>query len=212
MAHLSLTRLGLKRQRERLERFERFLPALKLRQQQLQLRLQQAEAAGAEARARLDRATEAFDEYRPVLGDLAGMDLLALAKPAEVLVGWTNVAGVPVPVLEEVRFRRVSYSLFGTPPWVDRVLAELQTLSRYRAELEVLERQRGLLRRELIRVVQRVNLFEKVKIPEARQAIQRIRIHLGDEMAAAVGRSKIAKARLAADGREGGEVGEGGGP
>ena len=207
MAHLALNRLGLKRQRERLVRFERFLPALKLRQQQLQLRLQQAETEWAEARTRLDRAAAAFDEYRPVLGDLAGMDLVALSEPIEVRVSWSNVAGVPVPELEDVRFRRMSYSLFATPQWVDRVLAEMRTLSRCRAEVEVLERQRTVLRRELLRVVQRVNLFEKVKIPEARHAIQRIRIHLGDEMAAAVGRAKIAKARLdsrSRDGRDGG--------
>jgi V/A-type H+/Na+-transporting ATPase subunit D len=211
MAHLALNRLGLKRQREQLARFERFLPALKLRQQQLQLRLRQAEAEGAEVRARLGAALEAFDAHRPVLGDLAGMDLVALAEPAEVRVGWANVAGVPVPVLEAVRFRDVAYSLFATPPWVDRVMVELRALSRYRAELEVLERQRTLLGRELVRVVQRVNLFEKVKVPEARRAIQRIRIHLGDEMAAAVGRSKIAKARLVVGSRADGAAIEGAG-
>jgi vacuolar-type H+-ATPase subunit D/Vma8 len=40
-----------------------------------------------------------------------------------------------------------------------------------------------------------------VKIPENREAIRRIRIHLGDEMTAAVGRAKIAKGKLTADER-----------
>ncbi|MCX5669743.1 MAG: hypothetical protein NTU94_00260, partial [Planctomycetota bacterium] len=44
--------------------------------------------------------------------------------------------------------------------------------------------------------IQRVNLFEKIKIPEAREAIRVIRIRLGDEMTAAVGRAKIAKAKF----------------
>ena len=197
MARLSLTRLELKRQRERLVRFERFLPALKLRQQQLQLRLHEADVSRVTAQERLDRASAMFDAYRPVLADLAGMDVLALAEPVEVSVSWTNVAGVRIPVLEAVRFWGVAYSLFGTPPWVDRVLEDLRTLSRYRAERDVLEQQCGILRRELLRVLQRVNLFERVKIPEAREAIHRIRTHLGDEMAAAVGRSKIAKGRRA---------------
>ncbi len=55
-----------------------------------------------------------------------------------------------------------------------------------------------MLRRELTRIVQRVNLFEKIMIPDAREAIRRIRIKLGDEMTDAVGRSKIAKKKLAA--------------
>jgi vacuolar-type H+-ATPase subunit D/Vma8 len=50
-----------------------------------------------------------------------------------------------------------------------------------------------------VKVIQRVNLFEKIKIPEAREAVRRIRIHLGDEMTAAVGRAKIAKRKLEAE-------------
>jgi V/A-type H+-transporting ATPase subunit D len=207
MARVSLTRLELKRQRERLTRFERFLPALKLRQQQLQIMLQKTDAALAETQGRIREAERAFDAYGGVLGEFSGINVVALARPTERRVQTTNVAGVRVPVLDEVVFRDASYSLFGTPPWVDRALADLRELNRMRAEAAVLEERRALLRRELTRVVQRVNLFEKVKIPEAKQTIQRIRIHLGDQMAAAVGRSKIAKARLDSEGStDGGEV------
>jgi V/A-type H+-transporting ATPase subunit D len=41
-----------------------------------------------------------------------------------------------------------------------------------------------------------VNLFEKVKIPEAEETIRLIKIYLGDQMANAVGRSKIAKKKI----------------
>ena len=43
---------------------------------------------------------------------------------------------------------------------------------------------------------QRVNLFEKVKIPEAKEAIRLIKISLGDQMTNAVGRSKIVKNKI----------------
>lgn len=204
-----LTRLGLKREREKLSRYQRFLPALKLRQQQIQLMLQKTTTALGGATERLADATTAFDAYRVVLGDLAGVDVIALAEP-DIRMSSENVAGVRLPVLEDVTFRDVTYSLFGTPPWVDRALFDLRALNRYRTEVEVLEERRRLLRRELNRVVQRVNLFEKVKIPHARQAIHKIRIYLGDETAAAVGRSKIAKARLAA--QHAASIAAGGGP
>jgi V/A-type H+-transporting ATPase subunit D len=59
----------------------------------------------------------------------------------------------------------------------------------------VLAEQRARLAEELRYVAQRVNLFEKVQIPAAREAVRRIRIALGDRQAAAVVRAKIAKAK-----------------
>ena len=67
-------------------------------------------------------------------------------------------------------------------------------------KLEIVERKLALLQDELRKVIQRVNLFEKVIIPEARENIRRIRIALGDRMTAAVARAKIAKEKL--QGRE----------
>ena len=58
---------------------------------------------------------------------------------------------------------------------------------------KVLEEQHRLLSAELRTTSQRVNLFEKVKIPECRENIRRIRIMLGDLETSAVARSKIAK-------------------
>ncbi len=198
MPSVSLTRLELKRNRERLVRYERFLPALKLRQQQLQVTLQKTESALRDGGVKLAEAATKLDRYAAVLGDVAGLDVRRMAEPAEVRARTVNVAGVQVPELDEVVFNPVEYSLFATPPWVEPALDDLRALNRRRAEVELLEQRRDLLRKELTRVVQRVNLFEKVKIPETQQIIQRIRIHLGDQMAAAVGRSKIAKAALSA--------------
>jgi V/A-type H+-transporting ATPase subunit D len=80
---------------------------------------------------------------------------------------------------------------------VDRALADLRDLERRRAGLEILQRQHRLLGAELSKVVQRVNLFEKVMIPRSSEIIRVIRIYLGDQMTAAVGRAKIAKSKLA---------------
>jgi V/A-type H+/Na+-transporting ATPase subunit D len=192
---LPLTHLELKRQREALARFERFLPALKRKQQQLQLALQQLDAARRALGARIDDAESAFEAYGTLMGDVAGADLRALASPSDVATVDENVAGVSVPGFGGVTFPDAGYSLFATPPWVDRALADLRDVARLRAEMDVLDRRRALLARELTRVLQRVNLFEKIKIPGTGAAIRRIRIHLGDEMSAAVGRAKIAKGR-----------------
>ena len=191
-----LTRPELKRQRDALARYERYLPMLKLKQQQLQMAV-----LGVERKRRLVvEAQEAVDRqiavYRPLLRDLAGLNIEELARPVELKTSTTNIAGVRLPVFEEALFGPVRYSLFGTPPWVDRAIADLRQLNRHRAEAEILIEQERLLRRELTRIVQRVNLFEKLKIPTAREDIRIIRIHLGDQQTAGVGRAKIAKAKL----------------
>ena len=192
-----LTRLELKRQRDSLERFERFLPTLKLKQQQLQMSLLDVGAAQQRVRRELDQARRTFEPYRSVLADRAGLDVRTAARPAEVRTGKENIAGVNVPVFRDVVFPQVRYSLFATPPWVDRALADLRDINRRQAELDVLNERRKLLQRELTKIIQRVNLFEKVMIPRAQEAIRVIRIHLGDEQTAAVARAKIAKAKIA---------------
>ena len=192
-----LTRPELKRNRDALARFERYLPMLKLKQQQLQLTLLEVEQAQAELAAELERAQAAFRPYQVVLADPAGLNVRGLATPTEVRTTTANVAGVTLPEFQEVVFPPAAYSLFATPPWVDRTLADLRRISELNARADVFRRRFELLHRELVRIIQRVNLFEKVKIPEAAEAIRVIRIHLGDEMTAAVGRAKMAKAKIA---------------
>jgi V/A-type H+-transporting ATPase subunit D len=63
-------------------------------------------------------------------------------------------------------------------------------------ELRVLLRKEALLKEELRTTTQRVNLFEKKLIPELKENIRKIRIFLGDDETAAVGRAKLAKAKL----------------
>lgn len=194
---IQLTRPELKRHRDSLERFERYLPMLKLKQQQLQMTLREVMKEMRSARKAVKHAQAKFDAYSEVLADLAGVNLHQLAEPRDIRTESANVAGIRVPVFKSVEFPQASYSLFGTPAWVDRALVDLREISLHQARLDVLTERYRLLHRELIKVIQRVNLFEKVKIPESREAIRIIRIKLGDEMTAAVGRAKIAKVKLA---------------
>jgi V/A-type H+-transporting ATPase subunit D len=194
---IKLTRPELKRQRDALIRFERYLPMLKLKQQQLQMTVREIARKRKEIAAATESARGTFDRYRAVLADTAGVDVTGLATCSEIRTASTNIAGVNIPVFEGVEFPQAAYSLFATPPWVDAALRDLREVNRRQAELDVVKKQHTLLQRELTKILQRVNLFEKVKIPEVREAIRVIRIKLGDEMTAAVGRAKIAKGKLA---------------
>jgi len=108
-----------------------------------------------------------------------------------------NIAGVEVPEFDEVVYKDFLYSLFATPPWLDKAVAVLRRLVALREELKVLLTKETLLKEELRTTTQRVNLFEKKLIPELRENIRKIKIFLGDEETAAVGRAKLAKGKLA---------------
>jgi V/A-type H+-transporting ATPase subunit D len=194
---IKLTRPELKRQRDALARFERYLPMLKLKQQQLQGSVLQATQKHRESLQRVGVAEAEVDEYRPILADIAGINVEQFSAPTRIVSHEVNVAGVRMPVLDDVEFGPLGYSLFATPPWVDRAILDLRQVSRLKAESEILGEQLRRLRKELTRIVQRVNLFDKLMIPDAKEAIRVIRIKLGDEQTAAVGRAKIAKSKLA---------------
>lgn len=193
MAKIKYTKTELKQQRDALRRFERYLPTLQLKKQQLQMEVRQMETE-IEAKAREEQ--EARDDLR------SWVDLFAEPIPFEnylkvVSIEQTvnNIAGVSIPVLEDIIFERQVPDLFTSRPWWDDGLDMLQQLARLRGERLLLEEGHRRLVQELRTTTQRVNLFEKVKIPETRENIRVIRIFLGDQQTAEVARAKMAKDR-----------------
>ncbi|KKL07389.1 hypothetical protein LCGC14_2586500 [marine sediment metagenome] len=159
-----LTRPELKRQRDALTRFSRYLPMLKLKQQQLQMTVREVAERRREAQGRAEATAERIAPYRRVLADTAGVNVKQLSTPEHVATHEENIAGVRIPVFESASFPQAEYSLFATPPWVERALADLRELSERQAQVDVLSRQYELLSRALTKIIQRVNLFEKILI------------------------------------------------
>ncbi len=193
---IKLTRTELKLQRDALARYERYLPTLKLKQQQVQSSIVQAKQAFGRVDSEVQKAQGIVDAYKSVFNDIAGVNVQTLAKTETVKSSSRSVAGIAVPQFDGVTFSNTDYSLFGTAPWVDRAVLDLREVSRLTAELNILQDCLDLLLAELKKVMQRVNLFEKIKIPETQDNIRRIRIAVGDQMTAGVARAKIAKAKL----------------
>ncbi len=193
MPRIKHTKNELKAQRDALRRFERYLPTLQLKKQQLQLEIRQMDAMIERKRGELEAAKSELAPWIRLFAEpFPFHEYLRLAERRET-VG--NIAGVVIPVLESLRFERRMPDLFETPPWVDDGLEMLERQARLTIELEVLTEQRRRVAEELRTTTQRINLFEKVKIPETRENIRVIRIFLGDQMTAEVARSKIAKGK-----------------
>jgi len=198
MAKIRLTKTELKLKRDALKRFRRYLPTLQLKKQQLQLEARQAR----EVMARLDQdivaIRESLDGWISLLDDQGAVQVQDLVVVEQWEIGSRNIAGVDTPTFEGIQFRETRYDLFATPVWFDDVVAAQRELVQKMLHRELVAEQVELLEQELRVVTQRVNLFEKVKIPEAEADIRRIRIHLGDQQTNAVGRAKIAKAKCRA--------------
>ncbi len=193
---IKLTRTELKAQRDALARFERYLPTLKLKQQQIQSSIVQMRQTHTRVKNEMDGAQRHMVAYQGLFNDMSGISIQQLATPDKVDTVTHSIAGIRVPQFKHAHFPRGNYSLFATAPWTDRALEDLRNVNRLKAELEVVADCLNVLQNELKKVMQRVNLFEKIMIPQTQDIIRRIRIAVGDQMTAGVARAKIAKAKL----------------
>lgn len=198
MAKIKYTKNELKAQRDALRRFRRYLPTLQLKKQQLQIEMRRIEQEIEEVDLQTARLRESLAPWIRLFA--WPVDLAPLVRLREVRTTVSNIAGVNIPVLEDVSFEPIAIDLHATDSWIDDARAAIEALVRFEIEREILAEQHRLLGEELRITTQRVNLFEKVKIPEAQQNIRVIRIFLGDQQTAEVARAKIAKGKTAAGG------------
>ena len=197
MARIKLTKGELKRQRDALVQYMRYLPTLQLKKQQLQMEILRQQAILDEKRNLYAKRLNAAYSWAGLLAR-PEVELSGLLKPKDVERSTRNIAGIEIPVFEKAEFGSADYDLFTVPLWVDAAVEELRQIISLGTETGVLEEGINILRRALRVTAQRVNLFEKVKIPLAEDAIRSIKIYIGDQMTNAVGRSKIAKRKIEA--------------
>ena len=191
VAKIKYTKNELKAQRDALKRYQRYLPTLLLKKQQLQIELRTIE----------HRIEEKKEEERRLMADLTPwvklfaqpVDLTKYLQLISVHTATGNVAGVNIPVLKEVVLQQSTPDLYQTDSWVDDAAKMMARILRMRIERKILDEQHALIADEMRTTSQRVNLFEKVKIPQARHNIRVIRIFLGDVQTSEVARGKIAK-------------------
>ena len=194
MAKIKFTKNELKKQKDSLKRFLRYLPTLMLKKQQLQMEIRKIEAQQAELQRNREDRFRGVLRWIAVFGEDVAFSELLTVKSLETEIG--NIAGVDIPVFQNIQFEVAAYDLFELPLWVDMAIEEVKELASLDARINLLTKQADLLGEELRITSQRVNLFEKVKIPETRENIRMIQIYLGDEQTAAVVRGKIAKKKL----------------
>ena len=194
MAKIKLTKTELKAQQDALKRFQRFLPMLQLKKQQLQSEIAGISAKADEVAAKERSVRVALDRWVGLFATDKSL-VSGLVKVKQLRTGSANIAGVAIPTFESIETEVKSIDPWSTPAWVDDAVKVATEVLSLQSERAVYEEQRRLVAIELQTTSQRVNLFEKVKIPQCKEAIRLIKIALGDEQTSAVTRGKIAKSR-----------------
>lgn len=195
MAKIKLTKNELKAQKDALKMYRRYLPTLTLKKQQLQTEIRTIELNARAVRQKRLALEKEFDRWISVFGEAEAFtpDMVAVHN---IRKGFGNIAGVAIPVYEGADFHRGDYDLYETPLWIDMAADCMEQALSLDLEAEVLDEQVRLLQKELLTTSQRVNLFEKVKIPETLENIKKISVYMGDQQVSAVVRSKISKKKI----------------
>jgi V/A-type H+-transporting ATPase subunit D len=199
MARLALNKSSLSKLTRQLVTFERFLPSLDLKRKQLMAERARAQVALQRTGQEMAMLRESIAGRLPMLANRE-IELADLVQLKAARLGEENVVGTRLPVLQGVEVQLRDYGYLVKPHWVDRLSDELTTMIELHVRLTVERRRVALLEEAVRKVTQRVNLFEKVLIPRAKEHIRKIRIYLSDAERAAVVRSKIAKRKHAAEG------------
>ena len=194
MAKIKLTKNELKKQKDDLKRFTRYLPTLELKKKQLLAEIRQIQNTVDKLQNEIDQAEKRVSKWVDVFAE--DIDLNEFFEMKDVVTERGNIAGIDIPIFKEVIFDDKEYDLYQTPLWVDQAIEETKEQIRRTAELQIAEKQQEIIKEELRVTIQRIKLFEEVKIPDARENIRKIQIFLGDQMTAEVVRGKISKAKI----------------
>ena len=194
---IKLNKVSLREQKQKMALYQRFLPALEARKQQFLLQLAVVRKDIREQQTALSEITADISLWAPLVRDMEDV-LRPFVEIRQVRVSLHNVAGLKIPLFQEVVFEDLSYSAFATAYSFEIVLKQLHEAIRLREKLRILLSQERILAEGFRKTSQRINLYEQRLIPECREALRKIAVYLQDQQAAAVGVAKVAKRLLEA--------------
>ena len=196
MAQIKLTKTELRLQQIKLAQLQKYLPTLQLKKAMLQAEINQTQIDIDFLSQSLKREETKVGQYSALFSERNSATFLSAVKVSELLIAHENIAGVDIPVFKEVVFAESEYSLFDTPLWYESAIEGVKGPLIFKEKIKVMEMKKQALAKELREVSIRVNLFEKIMIPRAKENIKRIKIFLGDQQLAAVSQAKVSKKKI----------------
>jgi len=195
MEKIKFSKQELKKRRDTLSQYQRYLPILYLKKQQLQFEiLNQINLLNSLEKEFKIKKEEILKWLNLTIEDLDFVK--KQISSYNVISEEKNIAGIDIKIFKKVEFTIFEYDLFLAPLWFDKGLDSLMDLVNIMENINTIRKNIELLKKELTITTQRLNLFEKIKIPQLEDEIRIIRIYLGDQFANSVGIAKIAKKKI----------------
>ena len=198
MAQVKLTKMELRLQQLKLSQLKKYLPTLQLKKALLQVEVSQAGLEVEELEKAFKRQEDELEGMAALFSERNSSGFFSAVSVDSVKTTIENIAGIDIPVFQEVVFKEANYSLFDTPVWYELAMEAVRKLLTVKEKVKAAEKKKESLEKELREVSIRVNLFEKIMIPRAMENIKRIKIFLGDQQLAAIAQAKIAKKKIIA--------------
>lgn len=118
-----------------------------------------------------------------------------IVKIRNIISEQKNIAGVRVAILNKIDFALEQISLFNMPSWIRLAISMFERLMTIQIKIEMTEARLNALAYARKKTTQKVNLYEKVQIPEYRMAIIKIKRYMEDEDNLSKSSQKIVKER-----------------
>lgn len=170
---------------------QRTLPTLQSKESALRLEVKKAKDEMVELDAEVNRRIKDYDQMIALWGEFD----TSLIHVDDVRMSVKKIAGVRVPVLDEVVYSTKQFSIFDSPKWFYDGFEQVKAIADIGIRQEFVHRKVELLEYARKKTTQKVNLFEKVQIPGYQDAIRKIKRFMEDEENLSKSSQKIVKAK-----------------
>ena len=177
---------------------QRTLPTLQSKETALRIEVKKAKTELDELDKEVERRIKDHDQMIALWGEFD----TSLIHVDDVRMSIKKIAGVRVPVLDEVVYSTREFSLFSSPKWFADGFEQLKAIADVGIRQEFVRRKVELLEYARKKTTQKVNLFEKVQIPGYQDAIRKIKRFMEDEENLNKSNQKIVKSKREREARE----------
>ncbi|MDE7377671.1 MAG: V-type ATP synthase subunit D [Paraprevotella sp.] len=189
MIKFQYNKTSLQQIEKQLKLRQRTLPIIKSKETALRLEVKKCKADAMLLEKKLESQIQGYESMYALWGEF-DPSLVALK---DVELGVKKIAGVRVPVLNNIRLEVRPFGLFSSPKWYFDGINLLQGLAKTAVEREFVLAKLGLLEHARKKTTQKVNLFEKVQIPGYQEAVRKIKRFMEDEENLSKSSQKILK-------------------
>ena len=168
----------------------RTLPIIKNKETALRLEVKKSKKEADDLDKKLEEQIKGYESMYALWAEFDA----SLVELKDVKLNVKKVAGVRVPVLENINLHVKPFGVFSAPKWYFDGINLLQGLAKTAVEREFVVAKLALLEHARRKTTQKVNLFEKVQIPGYEEAIRKIKRFMEDEENLSKSSQKILKA------------------